>query len=364
MRLLCSRVRVATAVPMAGSHRQNGTAASGGRFSRTTLVVVWGVLVVGAMVVATTTMAGRSPSSQTGTASMRGGGGGEGSEVRAPSSTVREVSESPACKKCPKCPTVQAPVPVVPPPQLSSVCTAGEIAMAMLEVAEQDERVAHAHEGAGTDEFCNPGAGMLIPQMSPREWRVLMESVAGVSTYVEWGTGGSSETVAPHARRSYSIEHYQPWCKCVLQRPALRCLANKGVYKHQCVDTGIEMVNQGNPDPKSKHNTREVLEKGWYAYVDAIDNFGVDKFDFIFIDGRARVGCALKALAYVHDQSVVVVHDWKRRAYRKSLAKYFDVIKEVPGKPKGEVWGLGFLRAKPEYVGNTEVYHTMLNVWL
>jgi hypothetical protein len=51
------------------------------------------------------------------------------------------------------------------------------------------------------------------------------------------------------------------------------------------------------------------------------------KFDFIFIDGRRRLECALTATQVAAPGAIVIVHDWRRNRYRPMRA-LFDTIQE------------------------------------
>lgn len=51
------------------------------------------------------------------------------------------------------------------------------------------------------------------------------------------------------------------------------------------------------------------------------------KFDFIFIDGRRRVECAFVSSLVCHDDTVVVMHDYRRERYQSVRALY-DVIED------------------------------------
>lgn len=54
-----------------------------------------------------------------------------------------------------------------------------------------------------------------------------------------------------------------------------------------------------------------------------------NQFDLIYIDGRRRVECALTAALISHENTVVVVHDYRRYRYQHMLA-LFDVILDGP----------------------------------
>lgn len=64
-------------------------------------------------------------------------------------------------------------------------------------------------------------------------------------------------------------------------------------------------------------------------YVDTVDTPGLpEAYDFVCIDGRARLGAALKALPYLTEVSVVVIHDAVRKRY-DAVDQYFEVVEEV-----------------------------------
>nr|WP_312162082.1 hypothetical protein [Brevundimonas diminuta] len=46
------------------------------------------------------------------------------------------------------------------------------------------------------------------------------------------------------------------------------------------------------------------------------------KFDFIFIDGRRRVECSFVASLLCHDETIVVMHDYRRERYQSVRALY------------------------------------------
>ena len=52
-----------------------------------------------------------------------------------------------------------------------------------------------------------------------------------------------------------------------------------------------------------------------------------DTFDFIFIDGRRRVECAFVASLLCHQETIVVLHDYKRERYQ-SILKLFNIVKD------------------------------------
>jgi len=50
------------------------------------------------------------------------------------------------------------------------------------------------------------------------------------------------------------------------------------------------------------------------------------KLDAALVDGRFRVPVALLLLTYIHDKSVVIIHDFSVRPSYEPVLRYYDVI--------------------------------------
>lgn len=165
--------------------------------------------------------------------------------------------------------------------------------------------------------------------MPKGEGHALIRRMHGVRTYLEWGSGGSTLNIAPMAlKRAVSIEHDGKWCEKV--RTKLKDLA----VEYNCI-------------PCRRTDRHDGRYTDFKPYVDRIDTLGEQEWDFVFIDGRARVACAVKALAYIAPHSVVTIHDFQRTRNEYSAILFFYDITEkvhVPGQP-----GIAFLRRKPRF---------------
>ena len=65
----------------------------------------------------------------------------------------------------------------------------------------------------------------------------------------------------------------------------------------------------------------------WSEYIVYVDTIGVDHFDVVLIDGRARTDCAYKILNYIDESSIVFIHDfWPRPEYHKVFDYYTEVV--------------------------------------
>ena len=80
------------------------------------------------------------------------------------------------------------------------------------------------------------------------------------ATYVEWGSGGTTNWITPLAHRSYSIEHYERYCDAGATSPVQRCLKDAGRLTSVC---STRLSNETSQDAEN--------------YVRAIDAFQVQK---------------------------------------------------------------------------------------
>lgn len=109
----------------------------------------------------------------------------------------------------------------------------------------------------------------------------------------------------------------------------------------------------------------EGTYKAFHDYVDEIEHVNLKLFDFILIDGRARVDCAIKALAFITDDSVVVVHDSSRMAYSgassyREVLNYYDTVESALGMGRQ---GVSVLRRRPDLAylqGNVSAVNEIL----
>jgi len=252
---------------------------------------------------------------------------------------------------------------------------------------------------------------ILLPsEMSGHQTAAIAEHVVGSETYFEWGAGASTENIAPLAERAYTAEHYQPWCACLRARPVSRCLANvtmdaaagdddEGRRRRKinnvsaiggggdplaiggsdnnpatttealdrrvaCVESKLNLRSFGRLQQNGANNTHKNIADAHRNYVHAIDASREIAFDVILVDGRAHLSCALKALGYTTNASVVFVNDYPRK-YGKRLLRYYDLLRTIgwdgdecdtiqPGRC------LALLRPKPPFFGNHEVHADFL----
>lgn len=159
--------------------------------------------------------------------------------------------------------------------------------------------------------------------MEPIEVDLLLRYMSNVSTYLEWGSGGSTQNFPQFATaRVVSIEHNLPWC----ERGTKSFEANSNPHK---VDLRCVEVKEGY---RGWRKEDEGSYPAFQAYIDEIDNLDQKSWDLVLVDGRARVDCAIKLLSYLHKDSVMVLHDADRLPGRYSeISSYYMPLRSVTG---------------------------------
>ena len=166
------------------------------------------------------------------------------------------------------------------------------------------------------------------------------------ATMFEWGCGGSTLLFPKYVKKYVSIEHNLDWYIDVQKAIEINNLNNidfylvdipKGVptLKEEFYDKWCEEINT-----LSEQNLNTVPELDyclypkkkyiWGEYIDIIDEISPKiKYDFVFIDGRARADCAFKALEHTHNDSIVFIHDFFGRERYHVVLEYYDIIDSV-----------------------------------
>jgi hypothetical protein len=166
------------------------------------------------------------------------------------------------------------------------------------------------------------------------------------SRMLEWGSGGSTVLFPKFVSWYTSIEHNLDWYAEVRNKLVEEDIRNiehilvdipKGVPtkreefwdKHHHLITQLAGLDDNNlPSLKGWWDlkTRYI----WHEYIDWRFNT-ICPFDFVLIDGRARVNCAQKALEYLSDDGIVFIHDFFNRVDVNDYKAVFQGY-EIDGK--------------------------------
>ena len=64
------------------------------------------------------------------------------------------------------------------------------------------------------------------------------------------------------------------------------------------------------------------------SYIKAPNKFGKSKYNYIIIDGRARVECAEYVLKFCKPETIVYLQEFYRPRYKQVL-EWYDIVEEV-----------------------------------
>jgi len=150
-----------------------------------------------------------------------------------------------------------------------------------------------------------------LPWMKSKELDILVELLDRLAPArcLEWGAGASTTYFParlPGLERWLSIEHYGPWFDVV-----------QGRNRHPAVEVVHQPPDHGDYAGTRKEGTLEDFR----TYVTLPEARG-GTYDFILIDGRARVHCLEAAFRLVDDRGIVALHDANRESYRATLPPF------------------------------------------
>jgi len=177
--------------------------------------------------------------------------------------------------------------------------------------------------------------------------------------YLEYGAGGSTLIFPNFVHRAFTIEH-----DCEFLDDFKR--------KHADINSSLRCVpNSPNEDWGTVSKFEHANYRQFKEYVNGVQNLRVKKFDKVLIDGRARVACALRVLAYLKEDSVVFLHDFYSRIPQYGVVlKYYEEVARIKAfrntlphdGPIDMPQGLIVLRPKSSAVGmnlSDEVIHSI-----
>ena len=131
-----------------------------------------------------------------------------------------------------------------------------------------------------------------------------------MKSFLEWGSGISTillaELVGQRNGKLVTIDEQRDYQLAVLEK----------VVRRECVQPLVA-------DLMGQKLSQEDVELNYSTLPLGLDR----SFDFILIDGRRRLECALVAFAVAHRNTIVALHDYRRTRYQLVLA-LFDLIED------------------------------------
>ena len=139
--------------------------------------------------------------------------------------------------------------------------------------------------------------------MSTEEKDMFKKYVRKSNIYFEFGLGGSTVFAcqSKNINKVFCVESDRAWIRKV--KSEIRKCKITFIY----VDINANPNNWGRPIDKSKI-------KNWPKYSSSILEIEYIP-DLVLIDGRFRVACAINAFKVIHNDGIILMHDYNRKGY-------------------------------------------------
>lgn len=171
--------------------------------------------------------------------------------------------------------------------------------------------------------MCDPA---MVPVM-PASDLVLIDKYLGQAThYQEFGAGGSTVAALakPNIQRVHTVESAQAWVDILSKRSDIHQAIASQRLKLVYANIG-PVYSWGRPVDTSAIGA-------WPAYS-GLDAESDVMFDLVFVDGRFRVACFLKALNRIQEQNrehtVLMIHDYMNRPQYHVVEQFADKVEQA-----------------------------------
>lgn len=161
------------------------------------------------------------------------------------------------------------------------------------------------------------------PWTSPASITFFKKALTKDMTGFEYGSGRSTKFFASRLKHLVSLEHDQSWYERVkhdLEKDKINNVEYHLVEKKESTTETEETVTlQGS---SLSHNFLDCF----YTYSGFISRFPDNHFDFILVDGRARIDCIVRSIPKLKAGGILVLDNSERERYVKA----FDLLRTWP----------------------------------
>jgi len=177
------------------------------------------------------------------------------------------------------------------------------------------------------------------PWLSPTSTLFFKKYLTGDMIGLEYGSGFSTLFYAQRVKQMEVIEHHKGWyekIKNILKEKQL----DKKVNYH-LIEPNEETINKA----PSFFNEAECPEnfswrKIYYNYFEHVKTYPDEHFEFIIVDGRARVECSFNALAKLKKGGLFILDNSERLRYQPvfSRLKNWEMVNTSNGLTDTTLW--------------------------
>lgn len=157
----------------------------------------------------------------------------------------------------------------------------------------------------------NPQTPWITPPIVFALEKLLNKDMIGY----EFGSGRSTRFYAERMKHIYAIEHDEAWYKKVLEDLESQQIDNadlklivsekKMEYPQISSEDHIDLSADNYP----------VKDDLFSTYVNSLDAYEDEHFDFIAVDGRARLSCALRGIKKLKTGGILMLDNSERKRY-------------------------------------------------
>lgn len=158
--------------------------------------------------------------------------------------------------------------------------------------------------------------------MSQNEINLIVSYLKPEYVMLEWGCGGSTTFFSKYVSEYFSIEHNKNWYDKVKKE------TKENVHMFHIPKNGKFDNKRVNKYEDLEKSGRSQEFKDYIHYPQKINKI----FDAVLIDGRARPECAKFISNYITKKSVIFVHDYFCKKYRKHywvIEEKFKIIDKI-----------------------------------
>lgn len=182
-------------------------------------------------------------------------------------------------------------------------------------------------------------------RMTRNERALFENSLEGVKNYLEFGCGGSTEIVASRGTpKIISVESDRGWIEALSKKEHIAAALDAGRLKFEYVDIG-PVKEWGVPKDESKI-------RNWPKYfLTPFTKYSLT-YDYVLVDGRFRLACALAAHPFIGKSTVLAIHDYANRHKLFEVEKFYDITESSDTL---------FLFRKKENINQKSLYISVLS---
>ena len=177
------------------------------------------------------------------------------------------------------------------------------------------------------------------PWLTPQSIEFLEERLTKEMIGLEYGSGRSTVFFAKKLKKLISIEHNEEWHKKVEKLLAERSLSNVDylLIPEQHTSNGNEDL-----DLETELNKLDGSEprNEFFNYYNKVNDYTDEYFDFVLIDGRARVKCGLIAVKKLKNGGIFVLDNSERARYLPlhTALNFWPKVETTTGLTNTTIW--------------------------